>query len=80
MRLTTSQNALHFGMKCSKLRRFLGLRPIPRWGSLRRSLRPPSPAVLNLWAADLCSVGRDQGWELRNLFDVSHVSESMIRY
>ena len=23
-------------------RRFLGLRPRPRWGSLRRSLRPPS--------------------------------------
>src|SRR6218665_1741601 len=39
-----------------------------------------STAVLNLWAADLCPVGRDQGWELRNLFDVSHVSESMIRY
>ena len=29
MRLTTSQNALHFGMKCSKYRRFLGLRPRP---------------------------------------------------
>src|SRR6218665_3387142 len=26
MRLTTSQNALHYGMKCLKLRRFLGLR------------------------------------------------------
>src|SRR6218665_1701324 len=33
MRLTTSQNALHFGIKCSKLRRFLGLRPRPRWGA-----------------------------------------------
>src|SRR6218665_4113479 len=31
-----------FGMKCSKSRRLLGLRPRPRWGSLRRSLRPPS--------------------------------------
>jgi len=36
------------------------------------------PAVLNLWAAahwsaaDLCLVGREQGWELRNIFDVSH--------
>src|SRR6218665_4195257 len=29
-------------MKSSKSRRFLGLRPRPRWGSLRRSLRPPS--------------------------------------
>src|SRR6218665_800523 len=27
---------------CSKSRRFLGLRPRPRWRSLRRSLRPPS--------------------------------------
>jgi len=33
MRLTTSQNALHFGMKCSKLRRFLGLRPRPAGGA-----------------------------------------------
>src|SRR6218665_2387444 len=33
MRLTTSQNALHFGMKCSKLCRFLGLCPRPRWGA-----------------------------------------------
>src|SRR6218665_4138480 len=41
MTLTTSQNALHFGMKCSKSLRFLGLRPRPRWGSLRRSPRPP---------------------------------------
>src|SRR6218665_1292231 len=40
MRLTASQNALHFGMKCSKLRRILGLRPIPSWGSLRRSSDP----------------------------------------
>src|SRR6218665_3912758 len=31
-----------FGMKCSKSRRLLGLRPRPRWGTLRRSLRPPS--------------------------------------
>src|SRR6218665_3275453 len=29
MRLTISQNALHFGMKYSKLPRFLGLRPPP---------------------------------------------------
>jgi len=33
MILATSQNALHFVMKCSKLRRFLGLRPRPRWGA-----------------------------------------------
>src|SRR6218665_4153051 len=26
---------------CSKSRRFLGLRPRPRWGSLRHSPRPP---------------------------------------
>src|SRR6218665_4191035 len=30
--LKTSQNALNFGMKCSKLCRFLGRSPIPRWG------------------------------------------------
>src|SRR5688572_30970862 len=30
-----------FGIKCSKLRRLLGLRPRPRWGSLRRSPIPP---------------------------------------
>jgi len=39
-------------------------------------------AVLNLWAADFCLVGRDQGWELR-IFNVSHayrVSQSMKRY
>src|SRR6218665_1325145 len=29
-------------MKCSKSLRFLGLRPRPGWGSLRRSPRPPS--------------------------------------
>src|SRR6218665_706735 len=33
MRLATSQNALNFGMKCSKLCRFLGLCPRPRWGA-----------------------------------------------
>src|SRR6218665_1995311 len=33
MRLTTSQNSLHFGVKCRKLRRFLGPRPRPRWGA-----------------------------------------------
>src|SRR6218665_4120465 len=42
MRLTTSQNALHFGMKCSKLCRFLGLRPRPRWGAYDA---PPYPLV-----------------------------------
>src|SRR6218665_3859906 len=42
MRITGSKNALHFRFKCSKLHRFLGLRPRPRWGSLRRSPRPPS--------------------------------------
>src|SRR6218665_569887 len=42
MRLTTSQNALHFGMKCSKLRRFLGLRPRPT-GEL--TTLPPDPLV-----------------------------------
>src|SRR6218665_572233 len=40
MRLTTSQNALHFGMKCSKSRRLLGLRPRPRWGAYDA---PPDP-------------------------------------
>src|SRR6218665_3976254 len=30
-------------MKCSKSSRFLGLRPRPRWGSLRR---PPDPLVV----------------------------------
>src|SRR6218665_1729326 len=42
MSLTTSQNALHFGVKCSKLRRFLGRSPRPRWERLRRSPRPHS--------------------------------------
>src|SRR6218665_2325391 len=40
MRLTGSKNVLHFRLKCSKLRRFLGLRPRPRWGSLQRSSTP----------------------------------------
>ena len=44
------------------------------------------PAVLNLWAAahwwavDLCLVGRDQGSESRNFFDMSRVWQSMKRY
>src|SRR6218665_3838923 len=42
MRFTRAQNVLRFGMKCSKSPRFLGLRPRPCWGSLRRSPRPPS--------------------------------------
>jgi len=43
-------------------------------------------AVLNLWAADhwwaadLCLVGRDQGWELEIFWDANHVSQSMKRY
>ena len=32
-----------FSLKCTKIDRWrLGLRPRPRWGSLQRSLRPPS--------------------------------------
>src|SRR6218665_1461452 len=31
-----------FDLKCSKMRWGLGLRPRPRWGSLRRSPRPPN--------------------------------------
>src|SRR6218665_1880882 len=31
-----------FDLKCSKMRWRLGLRPRPRWGSLRRSPRPPN--------------------------------------
>jgi len=27
-------------------------------------------AVLNWWAANICLVGCDRGWEFRNLFDV----------
>src|SRR6218665_1247897 len=46
MRLTGSKNVLHFRLKCSKLLWFLGLCPRPRWGSLRRSPRPPSPEGL----------------------------------
>src|SRR6218665_2333959 len=40
--------------------------------------QPTRAAVLNLWAAahwwaaDLCPVGREQGWELRNLLNLSH--------
>jgi len=41
VRLTGSQNVLHFGLKCSETRPFLGLRPRPHWGSLRRSLQIP---------------------------------------
>src|SRR6218665_1268075 len=50
------------------------------------SLECSGPAVLNLWAAahwwaaDLCLVGRDLGWELRIFFDVSNMSQSMKRY
>jgi len=31
-----------FDLKCSKMCWRLGLRPRPRWGSLRRSPRPPN--------------------------------------
>src|SRR6218665_3599845 len=44
-RLTGSQNVLNFGMKSSKSRRFLGLCPRPRWGSLRRSPVPDALVV-----------------------------------
>src|SRR6218665_1635699 len=37
-------------------------------------------AAAHWWAADLRLVGRDQGWELRNFFYVSQVSQSMKRY
>jgi len=40
--INKSPKCTSLGMKCSKSRRFLGLRPRPRWGSLRRSPRPPS--------------------------------------
>src|SRR6218665_417546 len=41
-KLTTSENALHFGMKCSKLRRFLGLCPRPPCRGVRPPPTPPS--------------------------------------
>src|SRR6218665_1132935 len=43
MRLTRAKNVLHFGIKCSKLRPFLGLRPRPRWGAYHG---PPDPLVV----------------------------------
>src|SRR6218665_3867568 len=43
MRLPGSQNVLHFGLKCSKSRRFLGLRPRPHWGAYHA---PPDPLVV----------------------------------
>src|SRR6218665_676218 len=43
VRLQGSKIVLHLGLKCSKSRRFLGLRPRPRWGSLQRS---PDPLVV----------------------------------
>ena len=42
LRFTRSQNVPNFGMKWSKSLRFLGLRPRPRWRSLRPFPRPPS--------------------------------------
>ena len=42
MRLTYAKIYSIFGIKCKKSRRLLGLRPRPRWGSLRRS---PDPLV-----------------------------------
>src|SRR6218665_3575103 len=57
MRLTTSQNTLHFGMKCSKSRQFLGLRPRPRWGAydaptdplVVRGFLPSAIAASGIW-------------------------------
>src|SRR6218665_4088186 len=43
MRLPGSQNVLHLVLKCSKSRRFLGLRPRPRWGAYHA---PPDPLVV----------------------------------
>ena len=43
MRLTISQNILHFGIKCSKLCRFLGPHHRPRWGAYDA---PPDPLVV----------------------------------
>src|SRR6218665_520890 len=43
MRLPGSQNVLHFGLKCSKSRRLLGLRPRPRWGAYHA---PPDPLAV----------------------------------
>jgi len=36
----------------------------PLTGQGRPNLAP-IPAVINLWAADICLVCRDQGWEFR---------------
>src|SRR6218665_2274881 len=41
--LPGSQNVLHFGLKCSKSRRLLGLCPRPRWGAYDD---PPDPLVV----------------------------------
>jgi len=59
LKFTRSQNVPNFGMKCSKSLRFLGIRPRPRWGSLRRSLRREellpfsnrsvAPSALAIW-------------------------------
>ena len=40
-----------FDLKCSKMRWRLGLRPRPRWRSLRRSPRPPNRKRLRAFGA-----------------------------
>ena len=56
-RLTTSKSALHFGMKCSKSRRILGLRPIPRWGAYDAPQAHKSLWASCFWKSQLRAVG-----------------------
>src|SRR6218665_2029717 len=50
-----------FGMKCSKSRRLLGLRPRSRWGSLRCS---PGPLVVRGFLPSAIAASRPRRLEL----------------
>src|SRR6218665_1698424 len=58
----TSQNALHFGVKCSKLRWFLGLRPRLRWGAYNA---PPGPLVGKLTGFLTSAIEASRLWRLQ---------------
>src|SRR6218665_581747 len=63
VRLTGSKNVRHFRLKCSKLRRFLGLRPRLRWGAYDAL---PDPLVVRGFLPSAIAVSR-----LRRLIPIS---------
>src|SRR6218665_2417947 len=66
--INKSPKCAPFRMKCSKSRQFLGLRPRPCWGSLRRS---PDPIVVRGFLPSAIAASHLRCFQFSQFFSIS---------